>query len=206
MCWLHKQVFFSLSRRVFITLLIFNEVLKWGKKNREDLSCFYLFICGTLYIDWKSHLLWIKRTLYIITQTGQLTATFVRETWQRSRDRKKKCATNFFSLFSCGKYNATDGDGYIEFENRNNYRPESVNGLCKHESWRRGKWLSTYFIYIFQAPSRTCPLPPPKKIIRTLHLYHNPPPKKKWGVKDPPFISWVCATVPSPPSPPKKKS
>lgn len=137
-------------------------------------------------------------------ETGQLTATFVRETWQRSRDRKKKCATNFFSLFSCGKYNATDGDGYIEFENRNNYRPESVNGLCKHESWRRGKWLST-FLYIFQAPSRTCPLPPPKKIIRTLHLYHNPPPKKKMGSKRPPFHFLGLRNCPlPPPSPPKK--
>lgn len=135
---IYKQVFFSLSTVVCLSPpLIFNEVLKWGRKKREYLSCFYLFICGTLYIDWKSHLLCIIRGHPILLSHNEnrfnspqlLCVKLDREI---ERDRKNKCATNFFSLFSCGKYNATDGDGYIEFENRNNYRPESVNGLGQH--------------------------------------------------------------------------
>lgn len=103
---IYKQVFFSLSTVVCLSPpLIFNEVSKWGRKKREYLSCFYLFICGTLYIDWKSHLLCIIRghPIFIIAQRKliQLTATFVCETWQRNRERQKekKCATNFFSIF-----------------------------------------------------------------------------------------------------------
>lgn len=137
-CWYISRYFFSLSTVVCLSPpLIFNEVLKWGRKKREYLSCFYLFICGTLYIDWKSHLLCIIRGHPILLSHNEnrfnspqlLCVKLDREI---ERDRKNKCATNFFSLFSCGKYNATDGDGYIEFENRNNYRPESVNGLRQH--------------------------------------------------------------------------
>lgn len=50
--------------------------------------------------------------------------------WEIERDRKNKCVINFFFLFLCGKYNVIDGDGYIEFENRNNYCFELVNGFC----------------------------------------------------------------------------
>lgn len=73
----------------------------WGKKNREDLSCFYLFICGTLYIDWKSHLLWIKRTLYIITQRNRPThRNFC--AWNLTeieRQKEKVCNQFLLSIF-----------------------------------------------------------------------------------------------------------
>lgn len=136
---IYKQVFFSLSTVVCLSPP--SNIQRSFKVREKEKRIFILFLF--IYL-WNfvhrlkiAPVVYYKRTPYIIIAQRkliQLTATFVCETWQRNRERQKekKCATNFFSLFSCGKYNATDGDGYIEFENRNNYRPESVNGLCQH--------------------------------------------------------------------------
>lgn len=132
-CWYISRYFFSL----YHPPLIFNEVLKWGKEKRIFILFLFIYLWNFVHRLKIAPVVYYKRTPYIIIAQRkliQLTATFVCETWQRNRERqkRKKCATNFFSLISCGKYNATDGDGYIEFENRNNYRPESVNGLRQH--------------------------------------------------------------------------
>lgn len=105
-CWyISRYFFFSLPLCVYHPPLIFNEVLKRGRKKREYLSCFYLFICGTLYIDWKSHLLCIIRGHPILLShnenwfnSPQLLCVKLDREIERDR-RKKVCNQFLLSIF-----------------------------------------------------------------------------------------------------------
>lgn len=194
---IYKQVFFSLSTVVCLSPpLIFNEVSKWGRKKREYLSCFYLFICGTLYIDWKSHLLCIIRghPIFIIAQRKliQLTATFVCETWQRNRESVQPISSLYFRVentmrqmeMATSSLKTETTIALSQSMDSVNTNPEEEVSACQLFIFQTPPPLLQNFAYLSPFPH-----PQTKKklnygcLIPTIII-----PLKKWGVKDPPLI------------------
>lgn len=196
--------------------LIFNEVLKWGRKKREYLSCFYLFICGTLYIDWKSHLLCIIRGHPILLSHNEnwfnspqlLCVKLDREI---ERDRKKKSVQPISSLYfrvenTMRQMEMATSSLKTETTIALSQSMDSVNTNPEEE-------VSACQLFIFQTPPpllqnsvHLSPFPHPQTkkklnygcLIPTIII-----PLKKWGVKDPPLIvSFTCLPPPTLPPPP----
>lgn len=218
---IYKQVFFFLSLPlcVYHPPLIFNEVLKWGRKKREYLSCFYLFICGTLYIDWKSHLLCIIRGHPILLSHNEnwfnspqlLCVKLDREI---ERDRKKKSVQPISSLYfrvenTMRQMEMATSSLKTETTIALSQSMDSVNTNPEEE-------VSACQLFIFQTPppllqnfAHLSPFPHPqtkKKIkLRMPHPYHNYPPKKMRS-KIPPSYCQFHPPAPSHPTPPPSNS